>query len=1400
MKKRDGGTEKKPVLFFAFANDKETEGRFLRELSKERLGILEKLEPVLEKKLCEVEVLPDATIDGILDVFQTYQDRIALFHYGGHADSYQLQLESYDGKSVPAYKEGLASFLAGQKGLSVIFLNGCSTGSHARALVQAGIPAVIATSRAIKDATATDLSLRFYNGIAGGYDLERAWKEATDQVVIQTGTGDADRSGLFWQARREYEDRFPWDIYYRPGAEEVRGWNLPEEAKNPLFGLPGIPEHYKLPKSPFLFLEHYRREHAGIFFGRSYYIRELYNRVSAPQSPPLILLYGQSGVGKSSLLDAGLLPRLEESHQTVYVSRDAHKGLLGTIKDTLAAYVPGNGGIRQPHDTNLRGQWKHIEEETGLPLVFILDQAEEMFTRPNDKLPDEFRDLLEALAILFNSPGTPPRGKLVLGYRKKYHPEIEQRTREHRLRRSRVFVEPLDREDIIDVVTGLTRKDETRTHFANMEVGPGVAGKIADDLLEDKNSPIAPVLQILMTKMWKTAKKKNPDHVHFTEDGYGQYKKQGIAMEDFFRRQRKILQEKNPGAVESGLALDVLKFHTTPLGTACTRTKEELHNTYAAGSPGAIDALLEDLNELSLLINPPQEHAQTGLAHDTLAPVVINEYNNSDAPGQRASRILANKIEDFKKAPGEVWLDEADLKSVEEGMKGMRTLDDDEKELLEISRARKEQREKEQERRRRIRIALIGMIVIAALIASLLWIQSEKNYKRADSLRLAAIAEKEVLTDPVIALHIAEKAWDKDKNKTVDKLRHKIYRENIFYKNITDAGSFDPRDAIYAVAFSPKGNHILAASEWDPAYLFNLEGNRLRTFNKRESEINGFLSVGRGKISFSPDGNQVLVGAMDGTARLWDLDGNPKGIFKAHNSSVRAVAFSRGGKYIVSGSTDNTACLIDLDTKQVLETLNGHNWGLMYVGFHPEDEFILTGANDGVRLWRFNSTNGTIEKKPDRFKHEGGMTSVALSPNGNYLLTGGIDGIARLRNLEKKGFLKKLVGHTGQIDSVTFSPKGKNILTASFDGTIRLWNLQGKQRKIFRGFGGWVISVAFSPDGESIITATDDGIIRLWEFPKDAIHDFNLEETVTSVGFYDAGKKVFLGVDKGAYLWEANGKHIRTIDLQASHSATAVSFSKDGRYMLAGLENGSILLLDLIKKDSRTLNGHKRRITSVSFSPDEHFVTSSSHDGTARLWTRAGAELQCFEKEGHAFYSAFASPRGQYILTAFTGGFRLWQEKDGGYRCVLTKTGGAYSIAFSPDFHMILSGDVDGSAQVCDLSGKEILNFKAHEGVIFTVAFSPDGECIFTGSNDGTACMWNLKGNLLQVFGNHYNPITSMAISPDNKYILLGSSSGTSEATFAGKWKVRMPFKEFMERKNFENFSDDELRKHGIDL
>lgn len=1064
----DNNQQQKPVILIAFANDLEDQNRYLRNLPIEQRGIRNALDKAKRAGLCEVVELTNTTIEDLFDVFQEYRERIAIFHYGGHAESYKLLLETPDGRHSFAKKDGLVPFFSRRKSLRLIFLNACSTQQHAEELLKEGIPAVISTSQNINDEIAASIAIRFYQGLASGISLKSAWRDAEDYIKTKP---DLSNLGIMYNSdqQRTIESRFPWDIFFKDSAEKVKEWNLPSAAKDPLYGLPDIPKTHILPDSPFLFLNYYERKHAEIFFGRSYYIRKLYNLVTDKSISPIILLNGQTGVGKSSLLEAGLLPRLEESHTVIYIRRNQKKGLLKTLTEALNNQLVSL--VKCSKKLTIWGKWKFIEFKSKKPLIIILDQVEQVYTQENKKFPHEFEYFSASLKTIFKNPPSYPEGKLILVYRKEYHSEINEQLKNHELERTSIFLQPLERQDIIEVINELTFTERLRAKY-NLDVEDQLPNIIAGDLLRDHESPVAPTLQIILTKMWENSKlnARFPHTREFTVKQYQSLYKKGLLLEDFFKQQMEKLKKwnKEMEIFDSGLVLDILKFHTTEFGSARSHKINEIRQRYQHRSD-IIDDLIKQLKHLYLLTDTHDNKNEITLAHDTLAPIIIKKYNDSDKPGQRAARLIAARIGDFKKKPDEVWLNGIDLDIIESGKKGMRKLSSKEEELLEESKNKIAVTKIKENKFKIIRRSLfILLILFVIFIAVVTWqcnvaLYKEKVRKITTSNHLVFLAQSNGKKDPTIAFRLAESAWYLDKNDIIKETLYKIYRENNFYKIIETQ-----KEPITSVSFSQDGKRILTCSLDGTARLWDLDGNKLQDFKGHTDGVNS--------ASFSPDGTQIITGSRDRTAKLWDLAGNKLQDFTGHNDWVNSVVFSPDGNKIVTASSDRTARLWDLEGNQLL-IFEEHRDNITSAAFSPDGEYILTGSEDeSARLW---------DLKGNQIWDFGGdgnlIHSVAFSPDGKYILTGSEDGSIQLWDFKHREVLEVFTAHKDQVSSVTFSSDSNYILTGSRDMTALLLDLELNEIHAFIGHAHFINSAVFVDNDKYILTGSEDKTARLWK-------------------------------------------------------------------------------------------------------------------------------------------------------------------------------------------------------------------------------------------------------------------------------------------------------------------------------
>lgn len=453
-------------------------------------------------------------------------------------------------------------------------------------------------------------------------------------------------------------------------------------------------------------------------------------------------------------------------------------------------------------------------------------------------------------------------------------------------------------------------------------------------------------------------------------------------------------------------------------------------------------------------------------------------------------------------------------------------------------------------------------------------------------------------------------------------------------------------------------------------------------------------------VAFSPDGKSIVSGSGDKTVRLWDAQtGKPIGQpMKRHDKSVLSVAFSPDGKRIVSSSEDNTLQLWDIQTEKPLgEPLQGHQAPIRSVAFSPDGKRIVSGSEDStIRIW--DAQTGKPIGEPLQ-GHTKAIYSVVFNSNGQSIVSGSGDNTIRLWDAETRELIRQLRGHSDPVSAVAFSPDGNRIVSGSGDNSVRLWDTQtGKPiGQPLQGHKVVVSSVAFSPDGKRIVSGSWDKTVRLWDAQTGEPIGQPLQghgAPVSSVAFSPDSQRIVSGSgDKTVRLWDAQIGQPISQSLARHHvKVSAIAFSPDGRRRVSAGENNTVQQWNVQTKQpiGQPLQGHGAPVRAVAFSPDGKRIISGSDDKTVWVWD-----------------AQIGQPIGQPL-----------QGHEAPVR----------AVAFSLDGKRIVSGSEDKTVRLWDAqTGQPIGQLHGHETPVISVVFSPDSKFIISGSEDNGIRIWDVS-------------------------------------------------------------------------
>jgi WD40 repeat protein len=1140
---------------------------------------------------------------------------------------------------------------------------------------------------------------------------------------------------------------------------------------------PGASFAWDPARSPYPGLTSFSEDDAAVFFGREPETERLWELVQPSVRGGVIAVVGPSGSGKSSLVRAGLVPRLlRTAERWLVVPRVVPTTQpVRQLARSLAQAFKERGVERAPLELAKRlgegsGALVELVEElrdtaAGEPpsVLFIVDQAEELITLREPTERRAFLDLLRDAVV--GTTGV----RVVLTVRAEFLGPLLAEPGTGPLVDETLLVSPLDRSRLPEVIEQPARR-------AGLQFAPGLVGR----LVEDTHGGDA--LPLLAFTLRQLADRAGADG----EIGLDDYDAIGGVV-GALRRTADQTMEQLASAGRGDLVLPTL----TRLASV-TRAAEPTRRRVARQSltPSEDDVVQAFVDARLLVSGEDQGEAVVEVAHEAL----LRQWEPLRAAidARRDELRVRDDIERWVLDWEQSGRDASYLVGGERltAARAWAALHPEElarspgaNELIAASgevEARATQERLEAERQHQIAETrgLIQRLRADAEQASAL-LALDPPRALASALAVTA-ANLDQLGSPPLAFV---------QTTLCAAVRTVKEREAL-------AGHAQP---VTSVAVDPAGRWIVSAGRDRTVRLWpTADGVAPVVLGEHDGDA---LCV-----AVSPDGDLIASGGSDGVVRRWRPDGAVVGPpLDASRDAILCVTLSSDGT-IVAGSGDGAVYLWTGPARPARRlAAQSYVAALASAG---RDQFAA-GCGDGrVVIWLI--TPGGFEEVT-LGHHDDFVTSVGVSPDGQLVASTSRDGTIRLWRVVGGGgpdsqpaVLRPASADRGSLlTSLAFGPDGASLAYGDESGKIELVDLSG--RRIHPPLicpGRAVASLALGADGRTMVggagavvhvwdwlprrpglaTVTTNDPVPRWDVNGDqASPAWLAPEFVAGVAFTpDNQGVVSVGGDRSLRIWGLDGA-LRTVVPNAHEGAltTVATSGRGGGRIASGGRDNKVRLFDLAGHLlANPFAGHEADVMGVAFRPDGQLIVSGSRDGTVRRWRPDGQPVGSpITAHPDGVEAVAVSPDGTLIASSGPDGtVRLWDADDGASRGTPLSghVGLVWDVQFSPDGRRVMSCGSDRTVRLWDHNGGTVLGpFRGHTAAVRAGRFHPSGQQMLTAGEDGAIRLWATEdGQLIHRMEGHLGPVFTVAVSSDGLLAATGGEDGTVRLWRLGDWQA----------------------------
>ncbi|MEB3318023.1 MAG: WD40 repeat domain-containing protein [Cyanobacteriota bacterium] len=885
---------------------------------------------------------------------------------------------------------------------------------------------------------------------------------------------------------------------------------------------------------PYKGLIPYGEEDAPFFFGREKWCKIILNNLLASH---LTLLYGSSGVGKSSVLQAGVVSRLKKQARekvqlgdtpdwAVIVCRDWRDNPIATLRARIATELHELTGRARPanenqtHDllallkTCSQAVARHEAGGVATPgkLLLILDQFEEYFLyHPQEAGAGCFA---EQFPLALNDPELSLN--VLISLRDDSLSKLD-RFKQHipDLFANRLHIDHLNRDEAIDAIRKpieeFNRQQPVDSRKASVEpqliqdvleqvkVGQITAGgqeaSAEQPAVQTSGSNQTlqvetPFLQLVMMRLWE-----EESRVQFPPRLRRQTLSQLGGAGKIVREHLQRLMMDLPESSKRVAAIIFDKLVTSGLTKIA-------YPVFELTDPAKVERQEDVVNrqELMQLLDHLSGGSQRILRR--LPPAL--EQANAEERYEIFHDVLAKPILEWRHA----YRDAAERKAEQQ------------RHAEELERERQSRRKL---RRRNTKIfSILGVIIAGQLLWILrLWAQEQKlkGIEAAQQFKAQQLDQIDALVQAMEAAKSLSWLGLVDRRDVAANLRHIL--DNI---QETSKGRILTQgdDSTRVIKFSPDGDSVGILFHNNHFERRDLQGKSLWHLPpaKATASAGDPVSMKVKGFAFARQRGVIATVSSSGVLLVWDEQG--KLVHRTRDADLKDLPpislrnrlhFSPDGNRLAFIDRHDALRILDLDTpeavsrpRQLLPPSQDAFSKLTLVRFAPSGDVLAT-ANEQGRILFLHARTGQRLPAPESADPAGRIYNLEFAHHGQSLATASPQGV-RLWLKDPQGRWTSTLLRAGRTSQVRFSPDGRLLATAALDGRARLWAVrQAPDPRPIATFLNQapVQDARFTPDGHTLLTVSTAGVLHEWKVPE-VLESSGPTRRVSTVAFSSGGQ------------------------------------------------------------------------------------------------------------------------------------------------------------------------------------------------------------------------------------------------------------------------------------------------------